>query len=432
VLLIIITKSKKIWPQSNPFDALHTLINLYLYPEILQNNSMIKIGIEKLKTDKNIQSLFKGNIALLCHSASVDQDLNSSVQIFKDIFGDKFTKLFGPQHGFVSDVQDNMIETDHYTHPYFNLPVYSLYSETREPTDKMLENIHTFVIDLQDVGTRVYTYITTMTYILKKCSEKDIRVIVLDRPNPVGGEMIEGNILEKGYESFVGCMEIPQRHGMTMGEVALFATKKLGLKVDLHIVEMDNWKRSMFWKDTQLHWLNPSPNLPTADGAITFCGTVLYEGTNISEGRGTTRSLEVIGHPDIEPYSFYEELKPKLSQLDFAGFKLRPTIFMPTFHKHAGQACGGIHIHVTNPGEFKSWQLGQFLCRELKNTLGDKFEWSKKAYEYEFDKLPIDLINGSDCVRKWVDENLPISRLLEIEKQGNADFIELRKSSLLY
>ncbi|EQC47724.1 exo-beta-N-acetylmuramidase NamZ domain-containing protein [Bacteriovorax sp. Seq25_V] len=393
---------------------------------------MTKIAIEKLKSDKNIQSLFKGNIALLCHSASVDQELNSSVQIFKEIFGNRFVKLFGPQHGFVSDVQDNMIETDHYTHPYFKLPVYSLYSETREPTDKMLEGVDTFVIDLQDVGTRVYTYITTMTYILKKCGPKGIRVIILDRPNPVGGELIEGNVLDKNYESFVGCMEIPQRHGMTMGEVANFAKNKFQLDIDLHVVTMDNWKRSMFWKDTGLHWLNPSPNLPTADGAITFCGTVLYEGTNISEGRGTTRSLEVIGHPAIEPYSFYEEIAPKLEEMDFEGFKLRPTVFMPTFQKHAGTACGGIHIHVTNPLEFRSWQLGQFLCRELYHHLKDKFEWSKKAYEYEYEKLPIDLINGSDSIRLWVENNQTMDKLRNIEINGSADFLKIRKDSLLY
>jgi uncharacterized protein YbbC (DUF1343 family) len=393
---------------------------------------MLKIGLERIKEDKSLQDKFVGNIALLCHSASVDSNFEIAVNIFEELFGERFTKVFGPQHGFVSDVQDNMIETDHYTHPYFKKPVYSLYSETREPTDEMLEGINTFVIDLQDVGTRVYTYITTMTYILKACAKKGIKVIILDRPNPVAGEMIEGNILEDEYSSFVGCMPIPQRHGMTMGEVANFAKSYFSLDIDLEIIEMIGWKRSMFWHETGLAWVNPSPNLPTADGSLTFCGTVLYEGTNISEGRGTTRSLEVIGHPSIEAYSFHEHLMSKIDEVQTEGFKLRPTVFMPTFQKHAGVACGGTHIHITDHRKFHSWRLGQFLCRELYHFLVDDFEWTKKDYEYEYDKLAIDLINGTQSVRKWVENNDSIDALIKIEAANNGDFIKLRESSLIY
>lgn len=393
---------------------------------------MLKIGLERLKEEKSLQDKLVGNIALLCHSASVDKNFEIAVNIFKDLFKERFVKIFGPQHGFVSDVQDNMIETDHYTHPFFKLPVYSLYSETREPTEEMLEGVDTFVIDLQDVGTRVYTYITTMTYILKACAKKNIKVVVLDRPNPVGGEMIEGNILEEEYSSFVGCMPIPQRHAMTMGEVALYAKDYFSLDVELEVITMTNWKREMFWNETNLPWVNPSPNLPTADGSLTFCGTVLYEGTNISEGRGTTRSLEVIGHPAIEAYSFYEEIKPKLSELSAGGFHLRPTVFMPTFQKHANTACGGIHIHVSEHREFRSWQLGQFLCRELYHFLGDKFEWTQKAYEYEYEKLPIDLINGSEAIRHWVEKGLSVEELNKLEQFNNQEFLDRRKKSLLY
>lgn len=393
---------------------------------------MLKNGLENLKNNKELQDSIKGNVALLCHSASVDSKFNIAVNIFKEIFKDRFIKVFGPQHGFVSDVQDNMIETDHYTHPYFKLPVYSLYSETREPTDEMLEGIDTFVIDLQDVGTRVYTYITTMTYILKACAKKNIKVVILDRPNPVGGEIIEGNILEENFTSFVGCMPIPQRHAMTMGEITIFAREYFKLDLDLDIIQMTGWKRSMFWNDTKLPWLNPSPNLPTADGSLTFCGTVLYEGTNISEGRGTTRSLEVIGHPSIEAYSFHEHISSKLNEVDTEGYALRPTVFMPTFQKHANVACGGIHIHVTDPTKFHSWRLGQFLCRELYHFLGKDFEWVTKAYEYEYDKLPIDLINGSSSIRQWVEKNQKVSDLLEIERHRNGEFLALRESSLLY
>jgi len=393
---------------------------------------MLKIGLERIKEDKSLQEKFVGNIALLCHSASVDSNFEIAVNIFKGLFKERFTKVFGPQHGLVSDVQDNMIETDHYTHPYFKMPIYSLYSETREPSDKMLEGVDTFVIDLQDVGTRVYTYITTMTYILKACAKKNIKVIILDRPNPVGGEIIEGNVLEDEFSSFVGCMPIPQRHAMTMGEVAIFAKSHFALDVELEIIEMTGWSRSHFWQDTKLAWVNPSPNLPTADSSITFCGTVLYEGTNISEGRGTTRSLEVIGHPSIEAYSFHEHLMSKMNEVETSGFILRPTVFMPTFQKHANTPCGGTHIHVTDPKSFHSWRLGQFLCRELYHFLKDEFEWTTKDYEYEYDKLPIDLINGSTSIRKWVEENESISKLLELENSGHDTFLKLRKESLIY
>lgn len=389
-------------------------------------------AIDEIKTNLELRNLFKGNIALLCHSASVDKNLISSVLVFKELFKEKFIKIFGPQHGFVSDVQDNMIETDHYIHPYFKLPIYSLYSETRVPTDEMLKNVDTFVIDLQDVGTRVYTYISTLTYILEKCAKTNIRVIVLDRPNPVGAKIIEGNILEKEYTSFVGCLPIPQRHGMTMGEFALFAKATLAIDVDLHIIKMKNWTRDMTWIDTKLPWLNPSPNLPTMDSALTFCGSVLYEGTNISEGRGTTRSLETIGHPKIEAYSFFETISPRLHEIDNNSFILRPTVFMPTFQKHAGIACGGIQIHVTNPKEFKSWQVGQFLCRELFHFLKNDFEWIKKAYEYEYDKLPIDLINGSEKIRNWVEKNGSMQTLSELERNNLDVYLGQRAASLLY
>jgi uncharacterized protein YbbC (DUF1343 family) len=387
-------------------------------------------ALERLKTEKQLQDKILGKIALLCHSASVDSKFNMAVNIFQEIYGERFIKIFGPQHGFVTDVQDNMIETDHYIHPYFKLPVYSLYSETREPTDEMLAEIDTFVIDLQDVGTRVYTYITTMTYILKACAKKNIKVVILDRPNPVGGGIIEGHVLRPELMSFVGCMEIPQRHGMTMGEVALFAKNYFSLDIDVEVIEMKNWKRNMFWQDTGLAWVNPSPNLPTADGAITFCGTVLFEGTNLSEGRGTTRSLEVVGHKDIEPYSFYEKLQETLKEVENDSFILRPLVFMPTFQKFAQTACGGVHIHVTNPQEFKSWEVGQYLCREFYHHLKDKFEWTTKAYEYEYDKLPIDLINGDETARHWVENNGTVPQLLKTI--DHASYIKKMQKVYLY
>lgn len=393
---------------------------------------MIEIGLERLVNDASLQSKLTGNIALLCHSASVDSKFRVAPLIFKEIFGDRFIKLFGPQHGFVSDVQDNMVETDHYIHPYFKIPVYSLYSETRRPTKEMLKNIDTFVVDLQDVGTRVYTYITTVTYLLEECAKEDIKVVILDRPNPVGLEKIEGNILESDFKSFVGAMEIPQRHGLSMGEYAKYAVKKLALKVDLEIIEVKGLTRSMMWKDTGLAWVNPSPNLPTPEGSHTFCGTVLYEGTNLSEGRGTTRSLEVVGHPAIEAYSFAQGLKETLHEIDNGSFILRPVNFMPTFNKHAGVACGGVHIHVTDERKFESWHVSQYLCREFKRVLGDKFTWDTKDYEYAFGKLAIDLINGSEFVKNWVERLGSMQQLREFEVINHQKYLEDIKDIKIY
>lgn len=290
----------------------------------------VRTGLDILTKDNNLQKKFKGNVALVCHNASIDSTYTHGILKFKEMFGSRFIKIFGPQHGFSTDVQDNMVETDHYIHPYFNIPVYSLYSETRIPKDEMLEGIHHLFIDLQDVGCRVYTYIYTLTLILEKCANKDIEVIVLDRPDPINGIDVEGNLLEPEFESFVGRHSIPMRHGMTMGEVALmhqnlWAKKKTNLKV----IKMLNWEREMFFEDTKLPWLLPSPNLARSESACTFPGTVLLEGTNLSEGRGTSQALEIVGHPKIEPFSFYEDhLSKVIKSTKLEGFVLRPITFL--------------------------------------------------------------------------------------------------------
>lgn len=395
--------------------------------------SKVITGLERLITEKVLQEKIKGNIGYLCHSASIDSEFNTGVMLLQKLFGSRLKKLFGPQHGFVTDVQDNMIETTHYIHPYFKIPVYSLYSETRTPTDEMLEGLDTMIIDLQDVGTRVYTYISTLSLIMEKCVGRNIKLVVLDRPNPVGGEMIEGTILNPGYESFVGRYPIPQRHSLTMGEVGNFGVKVLKTDCELEVITMKNWKRSMYFCDTFLPWVLPSPNLPTMEGAITFAGTVLFEGTNISEGRGTTRALEVAGYPGIESFGFCERvLKNFKAEGLTEGFNLRPIIFLPTFQKHQGLNCGGVHIHPTINSKFKSWSVSQMLCREFKRELGEKFEFHQKPYEYEFHKLAIDLINGTDEVRLWVDSLGSYSELQKIEKKGHDHFLNQREQILLY
>lgn len=390
-------------------------------------------GLQRLLEEKELQQKFKGNIGYLCHSASVTKDLEHGLLPLQRVFGKQLTKVFGPQHGFVTDVQDNMVETNHYVHPYFKLPVYSLYSETRIPTDEMLEGLDHILVDLQDVGTRIYTYIYTMTLLLEACSKKGIEVVILDRPNPINAETIEGNILDLEYASFVGRHPIPVRHGLTMAEVALMHQMHwFPENCKLTIIEMKGYDRKMSYEDTGLPWVLPSPNLATIESAYTFVGTVLYEGTNISEGRGTTRSLEIIGHPKIEAFGFLDKLKPTLEKAKLSGFVLRPLVFLPTFQKHAGKACGGYQIHVTDRKSFEPWRLCQYLLREMYHELGSDFSWKRPPYEYEYHKIPVDLINGTDELRHWVEKRGSEEDYQEIMNKGQSEYLEQRKSILLY
>ncbi|RPD99615.1 DUF1343 domain-containing protein [Aureibaculum marinum] len=370
-------------------------------------------GLDVLIQDKTLQEKYTGNVALLCHNASIDSTYIPAALKFQEIFQSRFIKLFGPQHGFSTDAQDNMIETDHFIHPYFNIPVYSLYSETRIPTDEMLEGIDHLFVDLQDVGCRMYTYIYTLTLILEKCANRDIQIVVLDRPNPLNGVAIEGNILDMEFESFIGRHPIPVRHAMTIGEVALmhqkFWAKK---KANLEVIKMQYWKREMYYEDTKLPWLLPSPNLPRSESAFTFPTTVLFEGTLLSEGRGTTQSLEIVGHPKIEPYSFFtSHLSNCIKNSNLKGFAIRPITFLPTFQKQADIVCGGFQIHVTDKSLFKPWRVGQLLMREIYHYLGDNFQWKQPPYEYDYIHQPIDIINGSDKLRHWVVNNEPLEKL---------------------
>lgn len=390
-------------------------------------------GLERLLQSKTLQDSIQGNIGYLSHSATVTSDFKNGVVELKKIFGKRLTKLFGPQHGFVTDVQDNMVETKHFIHPYFKIPVYSLYSETRIPTDEMLEDLNVLIIDLQDVGTRVYTYISTLTLILEKCHKKNIEILVLDRPNPVGGEIIEGNVLEDKWQSFVGKLPIPQRHAMTMGEVGIFAKKIKNLDVNYRVIEMENWKRSMFFKETKLPWINPSPNLPTMEGAITFVGTVLYEGTNVSEARGTTRSLEMVGHPKIEAFQFTDHMNHILESCDLHhGIVFRPQVFFPMFQKFSGFACGGVHMHILDEKRARPWAAAQLLCRELYHQLENEFKWNDKPYEYEHDRLAIDLINGSEDAKKWVEKNGSYNELDAINSKGHDEYHNIFNSIKIY
>ncbi|MBL7665358.1 MAG: DUF1343 domain-containing protein [Bacteriovoracaceae bacterium] len=390
-------------------------------------------GLDHLCEDKSLQKKYSGKVGYLCHSASVGKNFRHGLYMMQETFGKRLTKVFAPQHGFVTDVQDNMVESNHYTHPFFQLPIYSLYSETRIPTDEMLEGLDHIFVDLQDIGTRIYTYVYTMTHLMEACRNKDIDVVILDRPNPIGGVDLEGNILEAKFNSFVGRHPCPVRHGLTMAEFALMAKKYWGSECKLDYVKMPGWKREMYFEDTQMPWVMPSPNIPMVDSCFPFVGTVLFEGTNISEGRGTTHSLEIVGHPGIEAFSFYEKhLKKVFEKSGLKGFILRPLVFMPTFQKHAGKQCGGYQIHVTDRKEFKSWRVSQILCREFYHHLGEKFQWKKAPYEYVHDREPIDVINGTDKIRLWVEKNGKNEELDHFENESMQQYKEAIKTIFLY
>ena len=396
--------------------------------------TQVKTGIMRLRDEQELQRKYTGNIGLLCHSASIDETYRHSLEILIDVFGKQMKKVFGPQHGFVTDVQDNMIETDHFIHPHFKLPIYSLYSETRIPTDEMLEGIDHLFIDLQDVGTRIYTYIYTMTHILEKCAGKNIEVIILDRPNPINAVDIEGNILDTNFASFVGRHPMPVRHGLTMGEVAKMHQKFWAKEsANLSVIEMNNYKRSMCFSETKLPYVNPSPNLPTLEGCYTFVGTVLFEGTNISEGRGTTRALEQIGHPKFDGWKLQTHFEILFKELKIEGFKIRPVAFHPMFQKHAGQTCGGFFIHITDHKKFKAWKFAQIFLKEFKHLFPTEFQYKTDGYEYGEGQNPVDMINGTDQLRQWYEQSEKNWEYLDqIEYIGMDDYISKREQILIY
>lgn len=389
-------------------------------------------GLDIIKDRRAWSHKFTGNVGYLAHAASVNSELTHGIFIMKTLFGKRLTKIFSPQHGLVGDVQDDMIESHHYHHPHFDLPIFSLYSETRKPTEAMLEGLDHVLVDLQDVGTRIYTYIYTLTYMMEACGGLGIQVVVLDRPNPIGGLKLEGNMLDMAFTSFVGRHPLPVRHAMTIGEIALMARDQWGIDCDLQVVPMEGWQRGMHFQDTGLPWVLPSPNLATPQAALTFPGTVLFEGTNLSEGRGTVRSLEIIGHPAVEPYGWLSELQTVFSSQGLEGFVLRPVNFIPTFQKHQGVSCGGYQIHVTDKQKFEPWKVGQLLCQAFYHHLGDNFQWKQPPYEYEFEKLPIDMINGTDQLRLWVESKGSYFRLQELERGNWGDFEQKRAEVLLY
>ena len=389
-------------------------------------------GLDRINQENDLKKKFKGNIAYLCHQASVDKDCRFGVDIMKEHFSDKLIKLFGPQHGLMTDLQENMIETDHQIHPYYKLPVYSLYSETRKPTKKMLEEVDHLFIDLQDIGTRIYTYIYTLYYAMEAAQEEGIQIVVLDRPNPMGGVLVDGNILEDEYKSFVGLIEFPLIHGMTMGEIAHFYKKHFFQEVNLEIIKMKNWSRELDLESSGYPWVPPSPNIPSIESCFTFPLTVIYEGTNLTEGRGTTRPLECVGHPKLKAHQFCYDFEKKYPQFN-KMIKLRATYIRPTHHKWENETCGGVHFHILDRKNLPYFEFSHLICRELKLALKDEFKWIEPPYEYEYTLTPIDIINGSNKVREWIEqEDSSLYDLTAIKEANFNQFLHRRMDCLLY
>jgi uncharacterized protein YbbC (DUF1343 family) len=393
----------------------------------LSRQTTVVPGIERLlKTDLGL--IAGQRVGLVCNPASVDSAFQHSADLLAASRECTLAAIFGPQHGFRSDVQDNMIETPHVRDARRRVPVYSLYSETREPTDEMLDTIDVLVIDLQDVGTRVYTYIYTMANCMRAAARRGVRVVVCDRPNPIGGEEVEGATLEEPWTSFVGQFAIPLRHGMTIGELARLFNGAFGIGAALDVVPLEGWQRRMYFDETGLPWIIPSPNVPTLDSAIVYPGAVLFEGTMLSEGRGTTRPFELIGAPWIDG----ERLADAINARRLPGVYFRPVFFEPTFQKHARVTCGGCQIHVTDRGAFQPVRTAVELLAEFRRQDVKQFAWRKPPYEYEHEKEPIDILYGSDELRTTIDAGADVAALVRSWAEDREAFLELRRDYLLY
>ena len=398
----------------------------------------MNFGIDRLLADPALRKPLEGKrIALLAHPASVTADLTHSVDALIAV-GLNVTAMFGPQHGVRGDLQDNMMESPDFTDPTYGMPVFSLYGEVRRPTAESMDLFDVMLVDLQDLGTRIYTFITTLRYVLEAAAEHRKAVWVLDRPNPVG-RPVEGMTLLPGWESFVGAGPMPMRHGLTMGELGHWFVDLLKLDVDYQVVAMEGWQPDAapgFGWPTERTWINPSPNAPNVMMARAYPGTVMLEGTSLSEGRGTTRPLELFGAPDIAARAVIADMH-QLAPDWIEGCRLREIWFEPTFHKHVHHLCNGVQIHPEGPSyrheAFKPWRLQALAFKAIRRLYPDYPLWRDFPYEYAFGKLPIDVINGGPGLRTWVDDSAATPRDLEaITATDEAHWAEQRQKSLLY
>ena len=387
----------------------------------------IVLGVERLLQNE-VGALKGARVGLVCNQASVDHGFRHVADLFHENFDINLSALFGPQHGIRGDVQDNMIETAHARDRKTGLPVYSLYSETREPTEEMLRDVDVIVFDLQDVGTRIYTFVYTMANCMRAAKKFGKKVIVCDRPNPINGRILEGAVLDPAFASFVGQFPIATRHGMTAGELAQMFNQEFGIGCDLQVLTMSGWSRDLWYDQTDGPWVLPSPNMPTVDAATVFPGTVHLEGTQMSEGRGTTRPFELVGAPYIQA----EDYAVALQALRLPGVYFRACVFVPTFQKHAGKACGGVQIHVTNRNRFRPAITGIAVVKTAYDMYRDDFRWKDPPYEYEYDRNPFDLIAGTDKVREAIENGMSLQAIERSWEPALAEFERLRSLFLLY
>jgi uncharacterized protein YbbC (DUF1343 family) len=400
----------------------------------------MKFGIDRLLADKALRKPLAGKrVALLAHPASVTSDLTHSLDALAAVGDVQLSAAFGPQHGLRGDKQDNMVESPDFNDPVHGIPVFSLYGTVRRPTPAMMDSFDVLLVDLQDVGCRIYTFITTLLYVLEEAAKKQKAVWILDRPNPAG-RPVEGLKLRAGWESFVGAGPLPMRHGLTLGELAHWFVRAKSLNVDYRVIEMEGWEPERApgygWPLGERTWVNPSPNAANLWMARAYAGTVMIEGTTLSEGRGTTRPLELFGAPDIDVTALLTEMQ-SLAPSWLAGCRLRPCSFEPTFHKHVGKLCAGLQIHVEDASyvhsEFRPWRLVALALKALRRQRGSYPIWRHFDYEYERGTLAFDVINGSELLREWVDD--AASRPADLDALAVPDeksWADERRAVLLY
>ena len=379
----------------------------------------MQFGLEQCAAGKCLE-LKNRRLGLLANMGSVDCDFRYAWDVIANAYPGALAAIFSPQHGLWGERQANMVESGHDRLPHLDLPVYSLYADRREPTPEMLAGIETLVIDLQDVGTRVYTFAWTCMNCLGVCARLGIPVVVLDRPNPIGGEIAEGPLLDLSFRSFVGQAAFPMRHGLTLGELLRVINAEFKIGADLRVIPVEGWQRSMIWADTERPWLFPSPNVPRLEGVLAYPGQVLLEGTNLSEGRGTTTPFEWLGAPFIDA----DRLASELARLELPGVVFRPVKFIPTFDKWRGEVCNGVAIRVTDTCAFRPYQTAVAALAICRRDWPDDFRWLDPPYEYETEKMPIDIINGGSQLREGLEQiatetNLSglISNLTEFDEQ---------------
>jgi uncharacterized protein YbbC (DUF1343 family) len=390
----------------------------------------VRTGLERIARE-GLKLPGRGRAGLLCNQASVDCSLRPAPEVVRDLPGIRLERIFSPQHGFAGEKQDNMVESKDGVHPGTGVPLISLYGRVREPEPSMLEGLDALLIDVPDVGTRVYTFLSTALLALRACAHAGLPVRVLDRPNPLGGSVVEGPILKPEFASFVGLIPVPLRHGLTPGEYCRLGAERMGLATDLEVVPLEGWRREEIFPQAGLPWVLPSPNLPVFDSALVYPGQVMLEGTNLSEGRGTTRPFELWGAPWLDPPQVAATATRLLPPGD-PGFLLRETAYEPTFHKYQGETVRGFQIHVTDPRVFRPVSTTVALLGAVLRHHRDRFAWRDPPYEYETERRPIDLIAGTGSLRTLLDSGADPAGITRSWEPELAEYLEVRRKFLLY